>query len=168
MSYVSVHIIKTDGTIVTLDNVAYNSHAFHVSIWRHLAEKHIGAIGYPSDAEYDRLDASIAQLPPKEGIVLAATWDRCWFPWPWRAEVCAALRAATYAPTSAAVADLLASTAYHGADPRGFAFSTSVTSSWNCRAGDDIDSLHHIDESGTRCIRCDISNIRCAANTVRM
>lgn len=162
MSYVSIHIVNQDGTLTTLDDVAANGHAFHVAIWNHLASTRLSVIGYPSDADLDRLWDGIGLLPRPDGLVLAATFDRCWFPWSWRDEVCSALRAASsYARTSERVADLLARVITLGAGPRGFSFSASVGEGWKCSAAHDcdLDNLHHIDESGTQCTRCNAADI---------
>lgn len=162
MSYVNIHIVNQDGTLTTLTDVADNGHAFHVAIWNHLASTRLRVSGYPSAADLDRLWDGIGMLPRPEGIALAATFDRCWFTWSWRDEVCAALRAASsYASTCNRVADILAKVVGLGAGPRGFAFSASVADTWQCSAADDcdMDDLHHLDDAGTQCTRCNTADI---------
>lgn len=160
---------------------AENANAFHVSIWRHLGEKHRY---WPAGdwSWWSRRDAGnplgalwqdIGKLPRHDGLAMAATFDRCWFPWSLLGETIAALQEiAPHAHTAGAAADIMR----QWAEPqRGFTFASSLASSWNCRGsiGDEDEDEdgrwhHHVrfGKDERKCLRCGKSDILNAAALV--
>lgn len=174
MSRVTVYAIDKHNRFDDVGE-ASNAHNFHVAIWQHLGRKHCGwsreynciAIADRLGGPLDKLWANIATLPRSDGLAMAATFDRCWFPIVLRDETVAALREiAEYAPTARAVAELVAAI---GDDARGFTFALSLASSWNCVDEDRDDEWHHRVqfERGSRlCLQCGEADIDNASELV--
>lgn len=132
---------------------ARNANAFHVSIWRHLGIKHHGWKDdwswwstHGPQGHLELLWKDIAKLPRIDGLAMASTFDRCWFPWALLGETAAALDAiSSHATTASEVADILR----EQKDPaRGFTFASSLAGAWSCSAIEDEDSEgrwhHHV------------------------
>lgn len=170
MSRVYVYSIDRRGHVV-LGEEASNVHTFHVAIWQHLAVKrglitaadHIMIpIGGPRPQIY-RLWASIGTLPRQDGLALAATFDRCWFPVEMRDETAAALEVAEgWAPTAPEVARILREWRPDRRD-RGFTFGSSLADAWYCAGGE---RLHELSRDGRRCRRCGIADVQIASEIV--
>lgn len=176
-----VHLYAIDRRNIFHDaGEARNSHAFHVSIWRHLGIKHHGwrdDWSWWSDRSannhLEKLWADIGRLPRLDGLAMAATFDRCWFPWLLLGETIAALDAiAPHAATAGEAADIMRT----WTEPqRGFAFASSLASAWSCNgaSGDEDEDEdgrwhHHVrfGKDERVCVRCGKDDIGNAARLV--
>lgn len=182
MSYVSIYRID-DRNVFHNSGEARNAHAFHVSIWRHLGIKHHDwkddwswwSFREPGPGDpLEKLWAGIGNLPRLEGLAMAATFDRCWFPWALLDETIVALfEISPHASTAGEAAAIMRE--WKG-QSRGFTFASSLASSWHCSAlGEDEDSAgrshHHIrfgkNERACRHAGCSVADIDNAAMLVK-
>lgn len=166
MSRVYTLIIDRKGRVASCAE-ARNANAFHRAIWDHLLVKYELARPhrhFPDQAEggsdlvvLGKLWSRIGKIDRDDGLVLAATFDRVWFP---REEALLrqlhdALRKVqgelprSYFPSLAHVANCINHVDWKDGD-RGIAFSGSVASPWSCEADDN----HRLDKHGHACKVC--------------
>lgn len=170
MSFVTVYTIDRANRFAKVGE-AKNASAFHIAIWRHLGIKHQGWsddwswFGNRSRGRHEELWAEIGTMPRADGLAMAATFDRCWFPWSIRADTISALRShATHAATAGALASLLTGIA---GKHRGLAFASSLADAWVCY-GEGGRWHHHVRfaKNERMCRACGVSDIGNAADLV--
>lgn len=150
MSRVYIRVIDRHGESDTVDEVP-NSSAFYVTLWSDLLRKHCLHDGTPTlDLKIlGRLWSRVAKLPRPDGLVVAATFDRCWFPREMLRELSAAL--AVSSGSGPAVGRVLSRPGLLRRHDRGVAFSGSIASPWACSV---TDVLHRVDDAGHACRDC--------------
>lgn len=136
---------------------APNSHAFHVAIWSHMLRKYelaSGAVLPTLNLQVlGRLWSRVGKLDRADGLAVAATFDRCWFPREEKVlrELFDALRRPMGdAWTSYNVAQCINHVDWRQHD-RGIAFQGSLASPWACGV---TDGWHRVDRDGHACRDC--------------
>ena len=165
MSRVCIMVIDKRGRIETRDE-ARNASAFHPAIWDHLLLKYKLARPhqhFPRMAEggqdlkvLGRIWQRVGKIDRADGLVLAATFDRVWFPRECIHDLRDALRVvqgelpSTYVQTLADIAGRLDTLELSRTD-RGVCFQGSIVSTWWCGRRDDN---HRIGMRGHSCTTC--------------
>lgn len=142
MSYVSIYTIDKDGALELVDEVA-NARAFHLAVWGGYRAIH----GMRSE---DELWSRVATLPRPDGLIVAATFDRCWIPIHLVAELMMAMcQERRFVSNMGQIGSVISERG--GVDVRGYAFEASVASPWSCPGRD---GEHRIDAAGHACQSC--------------
>lgn len=148
MSSITTYVIDRHGE---LDDVGEtrNSWRFIIAIWDHLLKKH-GLGSNPHDLrDLGNLWRRVGKLERSDGLLVAATFDRCWFPRTMLEELIVSLRAATYS-SGPEVARILDDIRWRHGD-RGVTFQGSLASPWGC---EKTESWHVLDSDGHACKEC--------------
>lgn len=148
MSRTTTYVIDKHGELESVGETP-NSWSFTIAIWQHQLAKHDLGSTTTDLRILGRLWSRVGKLERADGLVVAATFDRCWFPRAMVDELIDALRAATYS-TGPQVADVLAGIDFRRRD-RGVTFQGSLASPWGCAT---TDGWHVIDRAGHACTGC--------------
>lgn len=151
MSRVEAYAIDRHGDLVGLGEVP-NAWRFHVEIWERMLDKH----GLKASGEHamtrgvsERLWSRVAKIPRADGLVVAATFDRCWFPIAIVDELSAAL---ALGPGSSAEVGALLQTHRLKPSDLGVTFASSTANAWNCET---LDGYHQLRaDGGHACSAC--------------
>jgi hypothetical protein len=151
MSRVYIRRIDRQGHSETIGEVA-NSSRFFVAVWGGMLKLHGLHDGPTLDLKIlGRLWSRVARLPRADGLIVAATFDRCWFHREVVAELVAAMCSEKRFESSLfEVGHLIEK---HGVDTstRGIAFEGSLASPWACAVTDE---WHVLDRDGHACKDC--------------
>lgn len=153
MSRVYIRRIDRCGRSDTIGEVA-NSHRFHVAVWSGMLRAH-GLYGGPLPTLdlkiLGRLWSRVARLPRADGLIVAATFDRCWFHRDVITELFVAMCEEKRFDSN--LWDVARIIEKHGIDQgmRGIAFEGSLASPWWCSVTDE---WHVLDEAGHACKDC--------------
>lgn len=168
-----VYVLKIDarGRVDSVGEVE-NAWNFHVAIWAGLMKIHgihDGRITHDLK-KLGQLWCRAATLPPMDGLLLAATFDRCWFPIHVVPTLIAAMcEERRFRHSAGSVAHIVERVGGVGA--RGFAFSGSVATPWSCHMNEDTGN-HVLDHDGHACRLCEkriqdaehlLQNLSCCA-----
>ena len=152
MSCTYIRVIDRRGEVETVDEIP-NSSRFYIALWGELLRKFGIHDGYTHDLRIlGQLWSRVAKVPRPDGLVIAATFDRCWFPRDMLDELTAALHATGRNTNGPAVARALSRPHFklRNSD-RGVTFSGSIASPWACQK---TDGLHRVDKTGHACADC--------------
>jgi hypothetical protein len=143
-------VIDRHGEIDDVGDV-HNSWRFIIATWQHLLNK-LGLKTNPNPHDLHDLGnlwRRVGKLERNDGLMLAATFDRCWFPRTMIGELITAMHAATYS-SGPEVARILEGIRWRRGD-RGVTFQGSLASPWACAK---TDGWHVIDPAGHACREC--------------
>jgi hypothetical protein len=148
VSRVYIRAIDKAGESETVGEVP-NSWLFHVAIWGGMMRIHGIHSGYTHDLKtLGKLWSRVAKLPRADGLLVAATFDRCWFPIHIVPELVGAMyEEQRFDSNLRQVADVVARR--NANRTRGYAFSGSIASPWSCPKTDELHVLE-VDKSPIR------------------